>query len=49
MQRMRRVVGMKKPLLLVLALAGAAAAALKRRRGRADAALWREATSDSSR
>jgi hypothetical protein len=39
----------KKPLLLVLALAGATAAALKRRRGRSDAALWREATSDSSR
>jgi hypothetical protein len=39
----------KKPLLLVLALAGAAFAALKRRRGQADATLWREATSDNSR
>ncbi|MCU1659049.1 MAG: hypothetical protein JWO57_3705 [Pseudonocardiales bacterium] len=40
---------MKKPLLLAVAIAGAAVAALKRRRGQADAALWREATSDSSR
>ncbi len=40
---------MKKPLLLVLAVAGATVAALKRRRSRNDAALWREATSDSSR
>lgn len=39
---------MKKPLLLVLALVGTAVAALKRRKGQADAALWREATSDSS-
>jgi hypothetical protein len=43
------VAGVKKPLLFALAIAGAAAAALKRRRGRNDAALWREATSDSSR
>ena len=39
----------KKPVVLALALAGALVAALKRRRGQADAALWREATSDSSR
>jgi hypothetical protein len=43
------VIGVKKPLLLVLALAAAVAAALKRRRTQADAALWREATSDTSR
>jgi len=40
--------GVKKP-LLVLALFGAAAAALRRRRSQADANLWREATSDTSR
>jgi len=40
---------MSKQLLLVLALGGAVATALKRRRGQARAALWREATSDSSR
>ena len=40
---------MTKPLLLAVAVAGAVFAALKRRRGQADAALWREATSDSSR
>lgn len=40
---------MKKPLMLVLALVGAVVAAFKRRKGQADAALWREATSDSSR
>jgi hypothetical protein len=39
----------KKPLLLVAAVAGAVAAVLKRRRAQTDAALWREATSDSSR
>jgi hypothetical protein len=39
----------KKPLVLAIALAGVVIAALKRRRGQADAALWREATSDSSR
>jgi hypothetical protein len=39
----------KKPLLLALAVVGATAAALKRRQARHDAALWREATSDSSR
>jgi hypothetical protein len=44
-----KVAGVKKRLLLVLAIVGASAAALKRRRGRNDAALWREATSDSSR
>ena len=40
---------MKKPLLLVVAVAGAVLATLKRRRAQSDAALWREATSDSSR
>lgn len=39
----------KKPLVLAVALAGAVAAVLKRRQAEADAALWREATSDSSR
>jgi hypothetical protein len=43
------VLGMTKSVLLVAAVAGALVAALKRRRGQADAALWREATSDSSR
>jgi hypothetical protein len=38
-----------RPVLLVAALAAAALAVLRRRRGQADAALWREATSDSSR
>ena len=40
---------MRTPIVLAVALAGAVVAALKRRRGQADAALWREATSDSSR
>ncbi|HEV7193598.1 MAG TPA: DLW-39 family protein [Jatrophihabitantaceae bacterium] len=40
---------MKKPVVLAVALAGAVIAALRRRRGQADEALWREATSDSSR
>jgi len=40
---------MKKPFLLVVVVAGALASVLKRRRAQADAALWREATSDSSR
>ncbi len=35
--------------VLLIAAAGAAAATLKRRKSQADAALWREATSDSSR
>lgn len=40
---------MRTPLVLVAAVAGAVAALLKRRQSQADAALWREATSDSSR
>jgi hypothetical protein len=40
---------MKKPLLLVAGIAGAVVALRKRRQGQADAALWREATSDTSR
>ncbi len=40
---------MKKPFLLVAAIAGAVIATLKRKRAQSDAALWREATSDSSR
>ena len=40
---------MRKPLVLVLGAAGVAAALLRRRKAHADAALWREATSDSSR
>ena len=40
---------MKAPLMLVAAVAGAAVAVLRKRRSDADAALWREATSDSSR
>ena len=47
-ERQREGVGVKKPLLLVLAVAGAAFAALRRRRSQADATLWREATSDNS-
>jgi len=39
----------KKPILLVVAVAGVLASVLKRRRAQSDAALWREATSDSSR
>ncbi len=39
----------KKPLILAVAIAGAVVAILKRRQAEADAALWREATSDSSR
>ena len=45
----RKGFGMKKPFLLVAAVAGAVFATLKRRRAQADAALWRETTSDSSR
>ena len=40
---------MKKPIVLLFAATGVVIAALRRRRGKADAALWREATSDSSR
>jgi hypothetical protein len=40
---------MKRPILLLLGLAGAAAAVLKRRKDQQTVALWREATSDSSR
>jgi hypothetical protein len=39
----------RKPLLLVLGLAATAVAVLRRRKAAADAELWREATSDSSR
>jgi hypothetical protein len=39
----------RKPLVLVLGAVGVAVAVLRRRQTRADAALWREATSDSSR
>jgi hypothetical protein len=39
----------KKPLVFLVAVAAAATAVIKRRQGQADAALWREATSDSSR
>ena len=40
---------MRKPLLLIVALAGAVIATLKKRKAQDSAALWREATSDSSR
>ena len=39
----------RKPILLAAAVAGALAAVVKRRNSRASEALWREATSDSSR
>jgi hypothetical protein len=38
-----------KPLLLLAGVAGVVVALMRRRQSRADAALWREATSDSSR
>ena len=38
-----------KPIVLVAGAVGVAVALLRRRQSRADAALWREATSDSSR
>jgi hypothetical protein len=38
-----------KPVILVVGAAAAVVAVLKRRQAHADAALWREATSDSSR
>ena len=40
---------LRRPIMVAAAAAGAALALLKRRRGQADTALWREATSDSSR
>jgi hypothetical protein len=40
---------MSKPFLLALGVAAAAFAALRRRKGQDSTALWREATSDSSR
>ena len=40
---------MRRPLLLIVALAGAIIATLKRRKAHDSAALWREATSDTSR
>jgi hypothetical protein len=41
---------MRKPLLILTALGGAVVAVvLKRRKAEADAALWREATSDTAR
>jgi hypothetical protein len=43
------VAAVKKPVLLLVALAGAAVAFTRRRKSQADAALWREATSDTSR
>ncbi|HEY2272675.1 MAG TPA: DLW-39 family protein [Jatrophihabitantaceae bacterium] len=38
-----------KPVVLVVGVVAAVVAVLKRRQAQADAALWREATSDSSR
>ncbi len=40
---------MKRLLVLVVGGVGAAVAVLRRRKTQADTALWREATSDSSR
>jgi hypothetical protein len=39
----------RKPIVLVAGAIGVAVAVLRRRQSQADAALWREATSDSSR
>ena len=39
----------RKPLVLVLGAVGVVVTVLRRRQTQADAALWREATSDSSR
>jgi hypothetical protein len=39
----------KRVVFLLIAMAGATCAFMRRRRSQADAALWREATSDSSR
>jgi hypothetical protein len=38
-----------KPIVAIAAALAVVLAVVKRRRGQADAALWREATSDSSR
>jgi hypothetical protein len=38
-----------KPLMLLAGVVGVAVAVLRRRQAQADAELWREATSDSSR
>lgn len=40
---------MKRIPLLIAAAAGAAIAVIKRRRGEAEAKIWRDATSDNSR
>ena len=40
---------MRRPVLLIAAVVSAAVTVLRRRRAQADAALWREATSDTSR
>ena len=40
---------MKRVALLVVAALGGAVAVLRRRKAAADTALWREATSDTSR
>jgi len=40
---------MTKPLVLVAGVIGVVVTVLRRRQSRADAALWREATSDTSR
>ena len=47
--RVRSMTIVRKPLLLVLSMVAAAVAILRRRKAAADAELWREATSDSSR
>ncbi|HEY2297926.1 MAG TPA: DLW-39 family protein [Jatrophihabitans sp.] len=38
-----------KPVIAVIGLVGVAVAVMRRRQAHADQALWREATSDSSR
>ena len=40
---------MTKPLVFLAGLAGVVVTVLRRRQSQADAALWREATSDTSR
>ncbi|MGH8861659.1 MAG: DLW-39 family protein [Jatrophihabitantaceae bacterium] len=40
---------MRKPLVLLAGLVGLVVTVLRRRQSNTDAALWREATSDSSR
>jgi hypothetical protein len=42
-------VTVKKPVVLLIGAVTAAVVVLKRRQTHADAALWREATSDTSR